>query len=169
MTWTPGEEDILKKLYPITPNDKIANQIGRTKLAIRMKATNLGLRKKGEKSSGFKNSFEPMTREETLKLDKIDLLGVNWSLLEMFRRELSNPELKTKDRIRIMHIMSSHIATISATMRGSEEQLGTEDDLKAQLVRLEYDEGKTTPRRIRFGRRTYALVGERKAKRDEPK
>jgi len=94
-----------------------------------------------------------------MRLDKIDLLGVNWSLLEMFRRELNNPELMTRDRIRLLHAMSSHTATISATMKGSEDQLGEEDDLKAQLKRLEYKEGeKTTPRRIRYGKGTYVLV-----------
>lgn len=77
----------------------------------------------------------------------------------MFRRELNNPELKTRDRIRLMHTMSSHTATISAMMKGSEDQLGEEDDLKAQLIRLEYKDGdEVTPRRIRYGRRTYAIV-----------
>lgn len=167
--WTPEEEELLRQLFPTTPNKKIAAQLGRTQLAIRMKATNLGFTKKKEKPSGFANSFEPLTRDETLKLDKIDLLGVNWSLLEMFRRELNNPELKTRDRIRLMHIMSSHTATISAVMKGSEEQLGSEDDLKAQFLRLEFDEGeKITPRRIRYGRRTYALIGE-PVVRDESK
>jgi len=160
VAWTPEEEELLRQLFPTMPNKKIAAQLGRTQLAIRMKATNLGLRKNIEKPGSFVNSFEPLTREETLKLDKIDLLGVNWSLLEMFRRELNNPELKTRDRIRLMHIMSSHTATISAVMRGSEDQLGSEDDLKAQFLRLEFDEGeKVTPRRIRYGRRTYALIG----------
>ena len=157
--WTPEDEESLRQLYPTTPNKKIAAQLGRTQLAIRMKATNLGLRKNTEKSGSFANSFEPLSREETLKLDKIDLLGVNWSLLEMFRRELNNPELRTRDRIRLMHTMSSHTATISAVMKGSEDQLGEEDDLKAQLIRLEYKEGdEVTPRRIRYGKRTYAIV-----------
>jgi hypothetical protein len=69
-----------------------------------------------------------------------------------------------------MHTMSSHTATISAVMRGSEDQLGSEDDLKAQFIRLEYDEGeKTTPRRIRYGRKTYVLIEKPVAVRDEPK
>lgn len=135
--WSPEEEELLKQLFPTTPNKKIAAQLGRTQLAIRMKATNLGLTKKKEKPSGFINSFEPLTREATLKLDKIDLLSVNWSLLEMFRRELNNPELKTRDRIRLMHIMSSHTATISATMKGSEDQLGVEDTLRTPTMQTE--------------------------------
>jgi len=171
VAWTPEDEEFLRQLYPITPNKTLATRLGRTPLSISMKATHLGLtRKDAEKPASFTNSFEPLTREETLKLDKIDLLGVNWSLLEMFRRELTNPELKTRDRIRLMHTMSSHTATISAVMRGSEDQLGSEDDLKAQFIRLEYDEGeKTTPRRIRYGRRTYAIIEEPVAVRDEPK
>jgi hypothetical protein len=170
VAWTPEEEELLRQLFPTTSNPKIAARLDRTQLAVRMKATNLGLRKNTEKPNSFSNSFEPLTREETLKLDKIDLLGVNWSLLEMFRRELNNPELKTRDRIRLMHALSSHTATISAVMRGSEDQLGSEDDLKAQFIRLEYDEGeKTTPRRIRYGRRIYSIVEEPVAVRDEPK
>jgi len=169
--WTPEDEKILRQQYPTTSNKNLATWLGRTPLAISMKATNLGLTKiDAEKSDIFTNSFEPLTREETLKLDKIDLLGVNWSLLEMFRRELTNPELRTRDRIRLMHTMSSHTATISAVMRGSEDQLGAEDDLKAQFIRLEYDEGeKTTPRRIRYGRKTYVLIEKPVAVRDEPK
>jgi len=171
VAWTTEEEELLTQLFPTTPNKKIAAQLGRTPLAISMKATHLGLTKKdAEKPASFTNSFTPITREETLKLDKIDLLGVNWSLLEMFRRELTNPELRTRDRIRLLHTMSSHTATISAVMRGSEDQLGSEDDLKAQFIRLEYDgEEKATPRRIRYGRRTYVLIEKPVAVRDEPK
>jgi len=170
MAWTLENEELLRQLYPTTPIKKIAARLGRTQLAVRMKATNLGLKKDTEKPNNFTNSFEPLTREEIVKLDKIDLLGVNWSLLEMFRRELNNPELRTRDRIRLMHTMSSHTATISAVMRGSEDQLGEEDDLKAQFIRLEYKEGdEVTPRRIRYGRRTYAIVEEPAAVRDEPK
>ncbi len=118
----------------------------------------MGIAKESERPASFRNGFEPLTREEATKRDKIDLLGVNWSLLEMYRRELANPELGTRDRIRLMHAMSSHTATISAVMRGSEDQLGDEEGLKAQLIRLEYDGGKTTPRRIRYGKGTYIRV-----------
>ena len=158
--WTPEEEEILRQQYPTTTSRSLALRMGRTPDSIVMKASRMGLAKKlPEKSTSFTNSFEPLTREETMRLDKIDLLGVNWSLLEMFRRELNNPELMTRDRIRLLHAMSSHTATISATMKGSEDQLGEEDDLKAQLKRLEYKEGeKTTPRRIRYGKGTYVLV-----------
>jgi hypothetical protein len=171
VAWTPEDEELLKQLYPTTPNKKLATRLRRTPLAISMKATNLGLTKiDAEKSGIFTNSFEPLTRKETLKLDKIDLLGVNWGLLEMFRRELNNPELRTRDRIRLLHTMSSHTATISAVMKGSEDQLGEEDDLRAQFIRLEYKEGdEVTPRRIRYGRRTYAIVEEPVAVMDELK
>ena len=105
-----------------------------------------------------------------MKLDKINLLAINWSLLEMFQHELNNTELKTRDRIKLMHAMSNHIATICTVMRGSEDQLGAEDDLRAQFLRLEFDEGsKVTPRRIRYGRKTYALVDDRRAVRNELK
>jgi hypothetical protein len=160
VAWTPEEEEILRQQYPTTTSRSLALRMGRTPNSIVMKASRMGLAKKEfEKPDSFTNSFEPLTREETMRLDKIDLLGVNWSLLEMFRRELNNPELRTRDRIKLMHTMSSHTATISATMKGSEDQLGEEDDLKAQLIRLEYKEGdEVTPRRIRYRRRTYAIV-----------
>ena len=168
VAWTGEEEELLRRLYPTTPTKIIAAQMGRTQLALRTRAMELGITKNNSKPSSFTNSFEPLSREETMKRDKIDLLGVNWSLLEMYRRELTNPDLRTRDRIRLLHAMSSHTATISSVMRGSEDQLGAEDDLRAQFLRLDFDEGnKTTPRRIRFGRRTYALVESRKAVRVE--
>jgi hypothetical protein len=157
--WTPEDEDILRQLYPKTPTREVAARLGRTPLAIRSRAMELGITKSTEKPSGFVNNFEPLTREETMKRDKIDLLSVNWSLLEMYRRELANTELRTRDRIRLMHAMSSHTATISSVMKGSEDQLGEEDDLKSQLIRLEYADGdKVTPRRIRYRKGTYVLV-----------
>jgi hypothetical protein len=170
VAWTPEDEALLRRLYPTTPTKVIAAQLGRTQVALRTRAMELGITKNVEKPSGFKNSFVPLTREETMKRDKIDLLCVNWSLLEMYQRELANPELRTRDRIRLMHAMSSHTATISTVMRGSEDQLGAEDDLKTQFLRLEFDKvDKITPRRIRFGRRIYDLVDGRKAVGDGPK
>lgn len=43
VAWTPEDEELLRQLYSTTPNKEIAAQLGRTQLAIRMKATNLGL------------------------------------------------------------------------------------------------------------------------------
>jgi len=167
--WTPEEEEILRQQYPTTTNRTLSIRLGRTPSSIVMKASRLGLVKEiPERIRGYTNRFEPMTREETLKLDKIDLLGVNWSLLEMYRRELNNHELGTRDRIKLMNALSSHTATINAVMRGSEDQLGEEDDLKAKFIHLEYDDGEgITPRRIRLGRKTYTLTEEApEAKRD---
>jgi len=170
VAWTPEDEALLKRLYSTTPTKVIAAQLGRTQVALRNRAMELGITKSTEKPSGFVNHFEPLTREETMKRDKIDLLVFNWSLLEMYQRELANPELRTRDRIRLIHAMSSHTATISTVMKGSEDQLGAEDDLKTQFLRLEFDKAdKITPRRIRFGRRIYDLVDRRKAVGDGPK
>jgi len=158
--WTPEEEEILRQQYAATPNSTLAARLGRSKSSIVMKASRLGIAKEiREKPDGFANQFELMTREETLKLDKIDLLSVNWSLLEMFQRELSNTDLRARDRIRLMHALSSHTANINTIMRGTEDQLGAEDDLKTQFMHLEYKEGEhLTPRRINYRRRTYTLV-----------
>ena len=156
--WTPEDEDILKQLYPKTPTREVAARLGRTPLAIRSRAMELGIAKNTEKPSGFVNSFQPLTREETMKRDKIDLLVFNWSLLEMYQRELANPELRTRDRIRLIHAMSSHTVTISAVMRGSEDQLGADDDIEAQFKTLEFEEDNVTPRRIVFRKKTYVLV-----------
>lgn len=158
--WTSEEEEILRQQYPATTTEKLAIRLGRSPESISMKATRLGLKKNPpEKPSGFKNTFEQMSREETKRLDKIDLLSVNWSLLEMYRKELSNPDLRPRDRIRLMHAMSSHTATICGVMRGTEDQLGSGIDLREQLLSLEYDEEeKITPRRIRYKGRTYTRV-----------
>lgn len=43
--WSTEETNLLRMLYPTTPNEDIAEQIGRTRSAVHMKARQLGLRK----------------------------------------------------------------------------------------------------------------------------
>jgi hypothetical protein len=94
-----------------------------------------------------------MTREEALKLDKIDLLRVNWSLFEMYRRELNNPSLSKTERHKLMNAMSNLTSIINSVMKGSEEQLGEEDDLKARFTSLNLRESRGIgSRRVRMNR-----------------
>jgi hypothetical protein len=165
-TWTPEEEEVLRQKYPTTKNKVLSKELNRTVPSITMKAVRLKLVKQIDEDpiDDYENSFEVMTRDDAMKLDKFDLLRVNWSLLEMYRRELSNPRLGRKDRIKLMNALSNHTATINAIMKGSEDQLGEEEDLKAQFLSLQSEEKEREiiPRRIRFGGKTYVVKLDRK-------
>lgn len=56
--WSTEETNLLRKLFPITPNEEIAERIGKTLDAVAMKAKNLGLRK---------NQFWSETEDKLLK------------------------------------------------------------------------------------------------------
>ncbi len=154
-TWTAEDEAFLRESFASTPNRELARKMGRTVSSIQMKANRLGLVKEVMEpnvTGGFENRFETMSREDALKLDKADLLAINWSLLEMFRRELSNPELNQRSRVRLMVALSEHTATINSIMKGYEEKLGAVDDLEASLAILEERHERNMPIPRRLGR-----------------
>lgn len=78
-----------------------------------------------------------MGREEAVKLDKIDLLRINWSLALMYQRELSNPDLSKGERHKLMNALSNHTSIINNIMKSAEEELREEeDDLEEKFVRI---------------------------------
>ena len=159
--WEPEDEAFLSEHYPTTPNKKLANEMGRTVNSIQIKANRLGLVKEIDENDGdFENTLEVISPEEVKKLTKIDLLATGWGLLKMLSRELSNPQLKIKDRIKLMDILSSHTVSISNIMRGSEDELGAEEDLEKALIKLEdkHTTHEAIPRRSREGGGTFVVV-----------
>ncbi|MFH2110349.1 MAG: hypothetical protein ABIJ47_03700 [Candidatus Bathyarchaeota archaeon] len=158
--WTEEEESLLRENYPSTSVRALSEMLGRSIPSVDGKVRRLGLAKQdtahvvGGAREGYRNPFELMPREDALKLDKIDLLRVNWSLFEMYRRELNNPSLSKAQRHRLMNALSNHTSIINSVMKGSEDQLGDEDDLKARFISLNLGDGRRTygARRIRLMR-----------------
>ena len=156
--WTKEEESLLRENYPNVSIRALSEMLGRSIPSVDGKVRRLGLARSdagrvvGGTREGYRNPFELMTREDALKLDKIDLLRVNWSLFEMYRRELNNPSLSKAQRHRLMNALSNHTSTINSVMKGSEDQLGDEDDLKARFISLNLGVGRRTygTRRIRM-------------------
>jgi hypothetical protein len=160
-TWEPEDEVFLREHYSTTSNRKLAKEMGRTVNSIQIKANRLGLAKEiDDEDDDFENNLEEMTRDEAKKLDKIDLLALSWSLLKMFRRELSNPRLDAKSRVKLMVAVSNHTATINNIMRGSEDELGAEEDLEASLAKLEdrHERREAMSRRSRGNGGTFVVV-----------
>jgi len=157
--WTEEEERILRREYPKSSNLVLSRKLGRSIGAVENKASRMGLRKErkaGEEEkgdeSGFDNPFELMSREESMKLDKIDLLRINWSLALMYQRELNNPNLTKAERHKLMNALSNHTAIINSIRKGAEEELAEEEeDLEAKLDKVV--SGRTPKgRRIRLSR-----------------
>ena len=156
--WSEEEETLFREKYTSVSNTTLSGMLDRSISSIEGKARRLGLSKlntgkgRGDPPDGYPNSFEMMTRDDALKLDKIDLLRINWSLFEMYRRELNNPSLTKAERHRLMNALSNHTSTINSVMKGSEDQLGDEDDLKARFIRLNLGDGQPElrARRVRI-------------------
>jgi len=156
--WSGEEESLLMKNYPSVSNRALSDMLGRSISSIEGKAKRLGLSKldarpgEGDIPDNYQNPFEMMTRDDALKLDKIDLLRINWSLFEMYRRELNNPSLSKAERHRLMNALSNHTSIINSVMKGSEDQLGEEDDLKARFIKLSLGDGQRelNARRVRI-------------------
>ena len=156
--WTEEEESLLRENYPSVSLKELSDILGRSVSSIEGKTRRMGLRKSGTRRStgknpdGYPNPFEMMTRDNALKLDKIDLLRINWSLFEMYQRELNNPNLTKAERHKLMNALSSHTSTINGVMKGSEDQLGEEDDLKTKFLSLNLGDGKreVRARRVRI-------------------
>jgi len=164
--WTDEEETLLRESYPGASIRELSETLGRSIPSVEGKVRRLGLAKPkareggGDAREGYRNPFELMTREEALRLDKIDLLRVNWSLFEMYRRELNNPGLTKAERHKLMNALSNHISIINSVMKGSEDQLGGEDDLRSMFVKLNFEDGDGRPvaRRIRLMGKPRAVV-----------
>jgi hypothetical protein len=148
--WTEEEERLLRELYATTDNAALSKRLGKSVGAVENKASRMGLKKrtaeeKGsaeEDEEGYENPFELIGREEALKLDKIDLLRINWSLALMYERELSNPGLTKSERHKLMNALSNHTAIINSIMKGAEDELREEEeDLEAKFVRISMGEG----------------------------
>jgi hypothetical protein len=156
--WSGEEESLLRENYPSMSAKALSDMLERSVSSIEGKAKRLGLSKlndrqgDGDAPDGYLNPFEMMTRDDALKLDKIDLLRINWSLFEMYRRELNNPSLTKAERHRLMNALSNHTSTINSVMRGSEDQLGDEDDLKTRFIKLNLGDGQSElkARRVRI-------------------
>ena len=156
--WTGEEESLLRENYHSESSMGVSDMLGRSVASIEGKARRMGLSKPGalrdtgKTPDGYPNPFELMTRDDALKLDKIDILRINWSLFEMYRRELDNPSLTKAERHRLMNSLSSHTSIINGVMKGSEDQLGDEDDLKARFLSLSLGDGspEVRARRVRI-------------------
>jgi|GEM_PF-2678092 len=159
--WTEEQEQILREQYPSSDNLTLSKRLGKSIGAIENKASRMGLKKEKQtkegnaekEEDGFENPFELISREEALKLDKIDLLRINWSLALMYQRELNNPGLTKGERQKLMNALSNHTAIINSIMKSAEEELKEEEeDLEAKFVRISMGEGGPTirARRVRI-------------------
>lgn len=157
--WSEDEESLLRENYPSVSIKRLSDSLGRSVSSVEGKARRMGLNKSSTRHGSEKipdlypNPFELLTRDDALKLDKIDLLRINWSLFEMYRRELNNPSLSKAERHRLMNALSNHTSTINGVMKGSEDELGDEgDDIKTKFLRLNLGDGKpdVRARRVRI-------------------
>jgi hypothetical protein len=90
-----------------------------------------------------------ISREQTLELDKIELLRLIWSLALMYRRELANPGLAKAERHKLMNALSNHTSIVNNILKGAEDELSEgEDNLEAQFIEIAGE----TPTRLRARR-----------------
>jgi hypothetical protein len=143
--WTAEEEEILRERYSNESTEILANELNRTIAAIDHKAIRLGLRKsrsvqaqieEGGSTDVYLNQFILKSREDAIRLDRIDLLRYNWSLLEMYQRELEKPGLSQNTRHRMMSALGQLTGTIANVMRGREDELGDEEDLRDKFSKF---------------------------------
>ena len=62
--WTKEKEDVLKELYPQTPNNEICERLGITMRALYSKANLLGLKKKNGKTRDYTDEQYDLVRRE---------------------------------------------------------------------------------------------------------
>jgi hypothetical protein len=146
--WTEEDEGLLMELYPVTDNRTLSERLGRSVVSIECKASRMGLRKEtkeeGEREEGeehqFSNPLVMISREETLDLDKIELLRLIWSLALMYKNELANPTLAKAERHKLMNALSNHTAIVNNIMKGAEDELSEEEeDLEAKFIEVSKD------------------------------
>ena len=104
-----------------------------------------------EEPSDYENPFEMIPRGDAKKLDKIDLLRINWSLANMYTRELNNPSLTKPERHRLMNALSNHTSIINAIMKSAQAEIESED-LESKFLEISGGSGRGTlrARRIRI-------------------
>jgi len=162
--WTEEEERLLTELYPGTDNKSLSKRLGRSVTSVECKASRMSLRKetteeavKGEPLPSS-NPLVMISREQTLELDKIELLRLIWSLALMYRKELANPSLTKAERHKLMNALSNHTSIVNNILKGAEDELKEgEEDLEAQFIEIAGE----TPTRLRARRVIIDLGRER--------
>jgi len=162
--WTEEEEHLLTELYPGTDNKTLSKKLGRSVTSVECKASRMGLTKETTKEATkgepppSPNPLIMISREQTLELDKIELLRLIWSLALMYRRELANPGLTKAERHKLMNALSNHTSIVNNILKGAEDELSEgEEDLEAQFVEIAGE----TPTRLRARRVVIDLGRER--------
>ena len=157
MRWSKEEEETLKQLYPHTPNREIAQRLKRSQHSIEMKAKRLKLTKQSNPpppTPQYLNQFTTLTREEATKRDKIELLRYSWSLIDLYKKELTNPKLTETQRHKIMSSMGNMINIINSIMRYTPDEVFMEKpDLKQQFIEIVSRDQPIRSRRIRLKHR----------------
>jgi len=104
--WSEEEESLLREQYPGTDNKTLSKKLSRSVASVECKASRMGLKKETTKEAA-KGEEQPspnplimISREQTLELDKIELLRLIWSLALMYRRELANPSARAPSNSR---------------------------------------------------------------------
>lgn len=153
--WSEEEENLLREQYPGTDNKTLSKKLSRSVASVECKASRMGLKKetakeaaKGEEHSSL-NPLVMISREQTLELDKIELLRLIWSLALMYRRELANPYLAKAERHKLMNALSNHTSIVNNILKGAEDELSEgEEDLEAQFIEITRE----TPARVKARR-----------------
>jgi hypothetical protein len=97
--------------------------------SVECKASKMGLRKETTKEAAkgepppSSNPLVMISREQTLELDKIELLRLIWSLALMYRKELANPGLAKAERHKLMNALSNHTSIVNNILKGAEDEL----------------------------------------------
>jgi len=153
--WSEEEEHLLTKLYPGTDNKSLSKRLGRSVTSVECKASRMGLRKETTKEAAkgepppSSNPLVMISREQTLELDKIELLRLIWSLALMYRKELANPGLAKAERHKLMNALSNHTSIVNNILKGAEDELKEgEEDLEAQFIEITRE----TPARVKARR-----------------
>jgi len=159
MRWSDEEVEVLKKLYPGTPNRIVAERLRRSQYSVEMKAKRLRLQKEpspppGKEPRRYVNEFAVITREEATKRDKVELLRYCWSLTDMFKRELDNPGLDDARRQKIMNSMANMINITNSIMRNTPDEIFEEKpDLHQKFRHVISRESPVRGRRVRLRRK----------------
>ncbi|MCW3991616.1 MAG: hypothetical protein NWE79_02825 [Candidatus Bathyarchaeota archaeon] len=153
--WTEKEEHLMRELYPITDNKTLSERLGRSMTSVECKASRMGLKKETTREIAkieehpSSNPLVMITREQTMELDKIELLRLIWSLALMYRRELANPCLTKAERHKLMNALSNHTSIVNNILKGAEDELGEgEEDLEAKFIEITRE----TPARVKARR-----------------
>jgi len=141
MRWSDEEVEVLKKLYPGTPNRELAERLRRSQYSVEMKAKRLRLQKEpspppGKEPRRYVNEFAVITREEATKRDKVELLRYCWSLTDMFKRELDNPGLDDARRQKIMNSIVMSGARILCGKKITDSLTGKDVEILDSAQRL---------------------------------